>query len=332
MLFSHDVDIRFSVSKIKSFLFSVDYAENEMQTAYNEVDSAFRQGEELLNKRLEYIKKCQEVNATDSENAQNFKQWLEHAIFKKEKELETCEKEVNRTYKAKNDAYNNYDSVKSKANSKDPNSGKAVDDAYKAYKDAEDAYKNACDERDKCKRHLEALKQAQTDLFWTMDKIHDDRMMLDDKERETQAMISRLNGAYSNFVGVYNTASRNMDDARSCTQSALKSANYATDLVSDLVGYSVGEDNETSVTSIAEVYEAGDKMELLNERLREDEKEMKYAVAQYNELVIDNIMASVEEQMEDIQRKIAKEIKQNERKADTMKAFAKALQSYYNSI
>ena len=330
MGYANAVNIRFSLHDIQICGSNVDGARSQTVFLQDSMYSSYSSARNFLESVLSWVDGCLEQNVIDGQNCRNFSQALESLRWDTEKELERRKVYCDQLYKAKNDAYNHYDAVKSKQNPDNPNSEKAVERAWDAYRKAEDAFNDAYKEQQDCERRLDAIIQAQYDLCGIQNKVHDDEMRLTDMQEEYRRMISELDGAYQKFETKVRKAVAKLDYVLEDVKKAQKCANTVVQHIGDLNGVAVSASGIVAFNSISAVQRASERMDVHNEEFLRAEKEMKRTVERFSEDLRDNVMAKAEEMMQDVARAMAKQLKEKERKALVMKDLAKALQSYYD--
>ena len=330
MVYANTVNIRFSLHDIQICGSNVDGARSQTQFLQNSMYSSYSSARSFLESVLSWVDGCLEQNAIDGQNCRNFSIALEKLRWDTERELERRKVYADQLYKAKNDAYNHYDAVKSKQNPDNPNSEKATEKAWEAYRKAEDAFNEAYAEQQDCQRRLDAIIQAQYDLCDIQNKVHNDAMRLTDMQDEYKRLVSDLDGSYEKFETKSRKAVSKLENVLEDVKKAQKCAGQVLQHVGSLNGIAVSPSGMVAFNSISAVQRTAERMDLHNEEFARAEKEMKRAVERYSEDLRDNIMRQADEMMQGVARAMAKQAKEKERKAFVMKDLAKSLQSYYD--
>ncbi|MBR7117386.1 MAG: hypothetical protein IKC87_06745 [Clostridia bacterium] len=332
MAYSDRVDICFSLSAITKFLSDAEYLSDNASGLCAEVDALVVGAINYVSDTLAYIKSCLDINYTDGQNAAGFRRWLEDAIWKTEKALESHEQRCNDLEKQLKAAENDHARIQWHSKPGDKASLEALEEASRAVRNAKDALSNAYAERDSCKRKLGCLKEARNSLYWIEDNIHKDYIMLTDRENEYNRLLCDLDSVYKTFNKQSEIGQSQINESLDYSKVALRYARGAVQHIGQMIGVEPSDDNETRITSIAAIYSAGDRMDSLNRMARSSNKYLGRTSAEYNELVLDNVVGNAAERIEDLLEYISAEIKANENKAENAKDLAHQLQQYYDSV
>ncbi len=332
MEFSKTVDIRFSLKNIKDTCTAIDDACGATGSLKEQVTVSCDQERQFLLSVLDRISDFLKANDVDAENADKLEKELEKALWNAEEEMKRHDSDCAARYKTKNSAYNQYVSLRSKSSADSPGSVEAAQAAFAAYERADNAYNAACEARESCRKRIESIKSAQDELFGIKRQIQDDYMRLKKEEDLFKSLIDDLEHAYERFAGkcrrVLNTLETNLENARAaygCATDVMRS-------IGEINGEESPKSSEVQFNSIYEIQRNAEHAAYINESQRELEQRIKRSVEDASKQIVDNIMRSSENLMQNIAKATNKELEKSEERVRAMMDLVRNLQHYYDVL
>ena len=327
MRYSSDVNICFQKSAIYATRSDISLAASEGNALINGINNAYSSAQDYISSVLKWVSDCFEQNNVDETNAHNLGIAIEQLMWDTQKELERRQATSDALYKAKSNAYNTYDSIKSKSKPDDQISARAAEAAYSRYKKLERDFNEAYKRTENCKKRIECLYSAQYDLNGIKYKIHDDRMLLYNYENEYKRLRDDLERAISKAKGKISKAVKLFEKASGCAEEAEAVAAKILYIFSELS--SNGSHADAAIfRSVSSVENSACALSYEAEHLRNAQSDIIHTTDEYNDLIRDDIMPEASLLVEECSRAVENTIRVFERKASALHDLAKQLQKY----